>query len=291
MAAFRKPRVPARSQQKSTVARQVRMQQQVRTPAPSRARPPSSPPPGSYDPAIDAQVGQAARGLGDLLSDYLRDYGEPGTALGGRSGEDYTVGKAAIQQGLDRALADLLQGRQRGAEDYGQSVTGLQRGFAQLGAQQTQAARAAGVARGGALAQALAKRSANEQIARQPLDTNFARFNADSATAEGRVREGAALDFSALDRGLLRGAEDASTGLARAQRENAQFGVDASALRFYQADLPLGGEPDAAGAPRSPFARVQAPLLPAARRRPLPSRASGGLRPRRLVRGPMRRVS
>ena len=54
----------------------------------------TSPPPGSYDPAIDAQVGQTNRGFADYLSDYIRDVGEPGTALGGRTGEDYLLGKA-----------------------------------------------------------------------------------------------------------------------------------------------------------------------------------------------------
>lgn len=231
----------------------------------------TSPPPGTYDPAIDAQVGQAGRGLGDLLSDYVRDYGEPGTALGGRSGEDYGLGKANVQRGLDqgleditrmsgRSLADLLQARTRGGEDYAQNIAGLQRGFAQLGAAQGQTARAAGVQRGGALAQALAKRTENEAIARAPIDTGFARFNADSGTAESRLsedtirstsrlREGAATDFGALDRGLLRGTEDAATQLARARRENTQFGLDANAARFYQANIPLPGPKPVAAKP------------------------------------------
>ncbi len=221
----------------------------------------TSPPPGTYDPAIDAQVGQAQRGLGDMLSDYVRDFGEPGTALGGRSGEDYTLGKQQVQRQLDdgmqdigrsgdRGLADILRDRARGGEDYQTSIAGVQRGFAQLGAAQGQTARAAGVQRGGALAQALAKRQANEQIARKPIDTGFQRFGADSAQAETRLGEdrsraterlqtGAGLDFGALDRGLLRGTEDAATGLARADRENTRFGLDATAQRFYQANVPL----------------------------------------------------
>lgn len=251
---------------------------------------PTSPPPGTYDPAIDAQVGQAGRGLSDLLSDYIRDYGEPGTALGGRAGQDYGIGRegvernlgwgledvnrgadrslADLQRGSGRTLADLLRDRGRAGEDYGENIAGLQRGFAQLGAAQAQAARAAGVQGGGALAQALAKRQANEAIARKPIDTGYQRFGADSAQAEGRVREdtalgesrigedrtratgrlqaGASADFAALDRGLLRGTEDAATQLARARRENTQFGLDANAARFYQANIPLPGPPKAA---------------------------------------------
>lgn len=221
----------------------------------------TSPPPGTYDPAIDAQVGQTTRGLGDLLSDYVRDYGEPGTALGGRAGEDYGTGKAAVQRNLDqgsedisrsadRSLADLQRNRGRAGEDYNTNVEGLHRNYAQLGSAQTQTARAAGVQRGGALAQALTKRQVNEAIDRKPIDTGFQRFGEDSAQAESRLGEdrtratsrlglSAATDFKALDTGLLRGTEDAATNLARAGRENTAFGLDANAQRFYQANIPL----------------------------------------------------
>lgn len=228
-------------------------------------RPLTSPPPGSYDPAIDAQVGQAARGLGDLLVDYTRDWGEPGTALGGRAGEDLGLGKAEVERGYGRNLADLLTSRVRGSEDYGRQIEGLNRNFAQLGAAQTQAARAAGVQRGGALAQALAKRAENKAIARQPLDTNFSRFNADSALAEGRLGEDRGLALGGLDRGFLRGADDANTTLARAQRENTQFGLDAAAQRFYQADMPLPqnlGDPAPGRAPgRSTKRKPRVPVV------------------------------
>lgn len=233
-----------------------------------------SPPPGTYDPAIDAQVGQANRGLGDVLSSYIRDYGEPGTALGGRAGEDYATGKAGVQRNLDygladigrssgRSLADLLTSRGRAGEDYKTNVEGLHRNFAQLGAAQTQTARAAGVQRGGALQQALAKRTANEAIARQPIDTGFARFGQDSQLAQGRLGEdqatatdrlktGAQTDFAALDRGLLRGTEDAAFQLGTAGRENTQFGLDANAQRLYQANIPLPGPTPVAPASTRP---------------------------------------
>jgi predicted component of type VI protein secretion system len=111
----------------------------VRAGRPSRPAPrpvPTQPPPGSYDPAIDAQVGQAQRGLQDLLSDYIRDYGEPGTALGGRGGEDYTLGVQGVERDYGRGLADLLRQRARGGEDYTRSIEGVRRSFAQLGTQQ-----------------------------------------------------------------------------------------------------------------------------------------------------------
>lgn len=202
---------------------------------------PAAPPPGSYDPAIDAQVGQAQRGYGDLFSDYLRDYGEPGTALGGRAGEDYGLGVQGVERSYQRTLGDLLRDRGRGAEDYQRGVQGLERNYARLGASQTQAARASGTQRGGALAQALAKRTENQAIDRAPMDTNFARFNADSAQSEGWLGEDRGLAIGGLQRSLLRGTEDAATGLGRAGREREQFGLDAAAQRFYQANMPLPG--------------------------------------------------
>jgi hypothetical protein len=222
----------------------------------------TSPPPGTYDPAIDAQVGQANRGLGDYLQDYIRDFGEPGTALGGRSGEDLTLGKQDVERGYGRSLTDLLTNRSRAGEDYGRAVEGLNRNFAQLGAAQTQAARAAGVQRGGALAQALAKRAENKRIAREPIDTNFSRFNADSAQAQGRLGEDRGLALGALDRGFLRGTDDAANALARAQRENKQFGLDATAQKFYQADIPLPLPDAAAASPGAPARRKRKPRVP-----------------------------
>ena len=89
----------------------------------------------------------------------------------------------------------------------------------------------------------MAKRNENKAIARQPIDTGFARFNQDSSQAETRLNEDKGLALGDLDRGFLRGTDDAAIGLARAGRENTQFGLDANAQRFYQANVPLGGAP------------------------------------------------
>lgn len=248
-----------------------------------RGTAPTSPPPGSYDPAIDAQVGAAGRGLADLLSDYVRDWGEPGTALAGRQGQDYRLsqselgrrlaeGLADLNLGSDRALEDLRLGsgrslndlmrdRTRGGEDYGESIAALGRRYQRLGDAQRQGTIAKGVQRGGALAQALQKRAANQAIDRKPIDTGFQRFSADSSTAEqrlienrglaerrigenralgtGRLNQGYQFDLSGLNRSYLRGGEDSATQLARAQRENTQFGLDANVQRLYEADTIL----------------------------------------------------
>lgn len=223
---------------------------------------PTAPPPGSYDPAIDAQVGQAQRGYQDLFSDYLRDFGEPGTALGGRRGEDFTLGREDVERNYGRSLTDLLTGRTRTTQNYQRGVEGLERNYAQLGASQTQAARSAGVARGGALAQALAKRTANKAIQRSDIDLQQNRAMEDSGLAESRLGENRGLALGSLSRGYLRDVDDGAVGLGRAGRENTQFGLDATAQRFYQANLPLpGGEP--------PEQRPR--QRPAQRRRPGPA--------------------
>jgi hypothetical protein len=115
------------------------------------------------------------------------------------------------------------------------------------------------------LAQALAKRAENKRIAREPIDTNFSRFNADSAQAQGRLGEDRGLALGALDRGYLRGTDDAAVGLARGQRENQQFGLDATAQKFYQADIPLP----------LPSTGTTPVLAPRPRRRPASSSTRG----------------
>lgn len=253
----------------------------------------SSPPPSFYDPSIDASVAATNRGFGDLFSDTVRDFGEPGTAFGGRQGEDFLVGRGrldrnkgfeladamrgfgrssedlqsqseSLTRGFGRSFADLLSDRQRGQEDYGTSIQGLDRNYQRLGDSQTQAARSAGIVRGGALAASQNRRDSNKAIDRQPIDTGFQRFLSDSTLSEQRLREDQAAaqqalarsasrlgedsgsaqqrinagygdQFRDLDTSYSRGGEDSAQGLARALREALQFSVDADSLRAAQA--------------------------------------------------------
>src|SRR3954463_8562660 len=213
---------------------------------------PVNPPPGTYDPAIDAQVRAAQRGYGDLGQDYTvgktRAQDDYLTATG-YDQADYQNALGDLTQTHDRSLSDLLLGRSRGAEDYNSSIAGLDRSYQRLGGRQAQSAAAAGVSGGGALAQALAKRTANEAIDRAPIDTNYNRFLSDSQTQEGRVNQDFATGSSRLQDQLNRQLGAASLGLdrtygdqgdetvklARAGRENTAFGIDATASRWGQA--------------------------------------------------------
>ena len=218
---------------------------------------PQRPPPGTYDPAIDAQVRAGGRGYGDMQEDFGINKG--------RAQDDFLIGKGELEKALGRELADL--GRQRGeshadyerrkqqaSEDYGSSLAGLQRSYDQRAGVQTEQATQAGVQAGGALQQALQKRMANQALDKAPIDTNFQRFNQEADLGEqrqqqeyeilagqgdsgGRLREDAASQIGRLGLGLDRAfgdQGDQTIALARAGRENTELGTDAAAQRWYQ---------------------------------------------------------
>jgi hypothetical protein len=197
----------------------------------------SSPPAGTYDPALDAAKGAAGRGYGDLQQDVGRD--------NLRDTVDYGLGREdIIRQGMqseqDRQTAFAREG-----EDYNRNVALLSRAFKLKGNVQSQQANQYGVLRGGTLLQAARKRAENEALQRQPMDTAHSRFQADSATQQQRLSEGA---NTALGRLALmmappdasnpmggRSFQDRTTTLTRAGRENTQFGIDTEAQKGFQA--------------------------------------------------------
>jgi hypothetical protein len=245
---------------------------------------PRRPPVGYYDPNLDAQERAAGRGLTDLIldadragergqSDYLLAKGDINRQgdeglfdldTSHRQGkEDFGLERSDITRGAEQGLADLLSARTRGEEDHRRATEGLVRNYGILGSQQGQAARAAGVASGGALSQAAAKRAANQGLEQGGLDLARGRFLADSTQAEGRLtedrdtglarlltREGRFNDATGLSRTRMteardralgqlgtqqgRSVEDRTTALDRARRENTFFGNDIAASRWFQ---------------------------------------------------------
>lgn len=212
---------------------------------------PTNPPPGTYDPALDAQQRAAERGYGDLLQDIERQRGYDYTdvydprigsiAQLGRNRDDtlfdltrsrdrgmedlgtwrgrtlqdllqgFTRGTEDISRQYTRGFEDIGQARTRGTEDYQASVEDLQRDYQRLGGRQTQQARAAGV-RGGAAQQAAAKRQANEAIDRRPLDVGFRRFEDDLSRDFTRMGEDTTRSRSRLD-------EDYNIGTGRTEED------------------------------------------------------------------------
>lgn len=188
---------------------------------------PERPPPGTYDPALDAQERAGDRGYGDLVAD---------TELGNeRAQDDFLTRKSSFQRELERTLHDLGLTRTRQQADYGRAVGDLQQGYRNLGVRQTEQAAGSGMLRGGALQQATQKRTLNEAHDRVPLDQHIARALEDIATNEKRAREGYDVNLGAATLDLDRGTTDRRTALERGGRENTQFGTDIGEQRWFQA--------------------------------------------------------
>jgi hypothetical protein len=187
---------------------------------------PPTPPAGSYDPSLDAQLAAARRGLSDLQ-------GQIGTQQA-RDVTDYAAQQEALGQQAGYNREDLsaapgsrdFAGARSRTEDYNRNVAMLTRQYGQLGRNQLQGANQAGVIRGGALLQSAAKRAENQAIDRQPLDTNYQRFLADntqhSADAEDYATQAAgsrtrlgrlALDYAPPDANNPLGGRGSRTAL------------------------------------------------------------------------------
>ena len=226
------------------------------------------PPPGTYDPNLDAVERASGRGLQDLVQDVdlgrqrgFTDFGLGQADLNTQRtqlGEDYATGQAAVERNYGRSLADLLKQREQGTQDYGSSVQTLQRNYTNLGEAQGEQQRKAGAFEGGGAAlQAARKREANQAIDRAPIDTAYQRFMGDSQTAQGRLGEDKATSLNDLLTGFNRGTgaidtgggqlglnyarsmEDLTSQLSRAQRENTEFGIDTAAARQAQYGGPV----------------------------------------------------
>lgn len=148
-------------------------------------------PPGTFDVGLDQQLAAAQRG-----NRYTQeDLGVAGT----RSSDDF-------QQGLAR----ILENRQH-------DTAQLDLGYKRLGNTQYQAARASGVARGGALAQAFAKRTENQGREQADITTNYDRQQ------------------GALSQSFARGVQDRATQGQRSNEELGFFTGDIGAQKLQQA--------------------------------------------------------
>jgi hypothetical protein len=223
-----------------------------------------APPPGTYDPNLDAELGKNQRGLQDLLADIGGGTGDDPLGIGRvRSQDDFALGLGEIEQarsrgladyntstgnletGYNRNLSDLLKSREQGTQDYGTNVATLQRNYLNQGVAQGEAQRKAGAFAGsGAAAQSARKRTANEAIDRAPIDTAYSRFIDASQTGQSRLGEDRRSGLDALklayDRGdadlaasglklgtaFTRQDQDWATQLERAKREAGAFGDD-----------------------------------------------------------------
>jgi hypothetical protein len=203
------------------------------TPAPSVI------PAGAYNPIQDIEVRAGQRTLENTLADLA--------TKNSRAESDLTLSEGDIQR----------QEKEQG-EDHAHALATLALNYQRLGGRQTEAARAAGVSRGGALLQAAAKRAANQKRDTEPIDQAYQ-----------RALEG---DHRALARLVLarqRESEDSATAGSRAEREQGQYALDTRAVEAREATAngyidPGGVVPHTSIQPGAGFVRVG---YPARRRR------------------------
>lgn len=166
---------------------------------------PTGPPPGTYDPGLDAQLSSAQRGLGALQSDTaMQDT---------RAASDY----ALAQSGIATQRAQASQNRNL-------ATMNLQRNTQNLGDVQATKMAAAGLQQGDGtgLAAAMA-RSGNQVRAQAPIDLSLQRTNQSLDTRLGQ-----------LGVNYQRGVQDRQSALARAQQENTFYGQDVNQAKIFQ---------------------------------------------------------
>lgn len=185
----------------------------------------TGPPPGTFDPGLEAQVRAAERGLIDLIDKTrLEGHRESvDTRLArrllerkvrqgkadlarqrGYAIEDADLDRSNLRTSFERDLQDLAIARQQGEEDYNRKLTEIQHSYATRAAVQSQAAVAQGVADVGTLSASEAVRGANQAYDKGLVDTSHARSLAALALAEGRTREDFARRSGLIDENLGR---------------------------------------------------------------------------------------
>ena len=194
----------------------------------------ASPPPGSYDPTIDANYNAAYRGYTDLQDQTAEDNRRAGLDVGLAVGADEQSG---VGQRKAWSLSDNMRDRTRAAEDHGTATANLGRQYGNLARSQGQQAQQAGAVGGGALADALLKRTANQGREQTGLDTSLARTLGSLGESDRRIIKsaqdqvqqiGQRYDYGVADRNL-------AAGDLRAGREFRQFGIDSEKQRSFQA--------------------------------------------------------
>ena len=189
--------------------------------------PGQKPPSGTYDPTLDANLRGAQRGYGDLTLDT--------ETQNTRALNDYGIAQHQIQSGLASALASNEIAQNRLKEDTARATQNLGRQYQQQGQGQAQAAQAAGAVGGGALAQALLKRTANQARDQQGIDQGAQRGLSDLMRSADQARYAANDQMGALKLAYDRGVQDRGTTLTRAGRELTAFGTDTAEQRAFQA--------------------------------------------------------
>lgn len=169
----------------------------------------TGPPPGTFDPGLEAQVRSSQRGLLDLEElerlEALRGHQDTGQARRllqrklregradiGRGREyaqqDFTTADTQLHTTFARDLEELGIAKQRGEEDYQRTLTNLQHKYAETAAVQGEQRIQTGTNDTGTTAASAAVSGANQAFDRQGIDTMHQRGLEDLARREGRIR-------------------------------------------------------------------------------------------------------
>lgn len=210
------------------------------------------PPPGTFDPGLEAEVRSAERGLLDLIEKTRleghresvdthqarrlleRKIHQGRVDLGRRRGyaiEDAGTQQGALRTSFQRDLEDLATAKQQGEQDYQRKLTELQHSYATRAAEQQQAQVAQGTAEKGTEEASSAVRGANQHWDQGILDTARSRFLSANALAEQRAREDFATRSGLINRDLGReltgyGIQDYRLGQElRTQRKKLALGI------------------------------------------------------------------
>lgn len=209
----------------------------------------SRPPPGTYDPALDAQEGQAVRGYGDLVSDTQRN--RTYTTEDFNRAKDWTNTQtgwqvADLKTGHAREGQDYLTGNTYRRENFDTSTGERERQYGLLGQRQGSQINAAGLAGSGAGVLSARIRAANQareqglaqrDFTREQTGADLAHTRAGEDYTTGRQRVHDTKYHSLGEMGVQVGRTRAgyTTTLGRASRELGQFKIDTNRSRFYEA--------------------------------------------------------
>lgn len=189
--------------------------------------PPTSPPPGTYDPGLDASKRANDRGLLDLKQD---------TDLGNqRADTQHTASLAQLLRGRQRGEADLGAALARETADFGRNTETLQRNYSNLGLAQTARASQGAFVDTGSIAAGAGARQENQGRDQGELNLAHSRFGEDNTTARTRLGEDYDSGVTQADTEFQYGVDDRASTLARALREGNFFGQDTAAAKMYQA--------------------------------------------------------
>jgi hypothetical protein len=140
-------------------------------------------PTNTYDPGLDATSGQVTRGLQNLVG--LAPNADTGD-YGGTTGRDVGRTSRDLIEQTGYLDTDFETNKARTGEDFNAAIATLQRNYKNLGDTQNAGIRKAGVAGGGAIQQAMDKRTANQALDKAPIDTAYKRATDDLETGHTR---------------------------------------------------------------------------------------------------------